>query len=299
MAEQKETTEKEWTGRTGGTGWVQRSLIAGFRFLDLRFYYAIVSVVVVFYMLFNHKGYLSIYRLYRRRFHYSPVKSFFYVYRNHFAFGQIIIDRFAVYAGKRFDFEVHGQDVFDALTSAPDGFVQLGSHVGNCEIAGYLLTFRNKRFNALVYAGETETVMQNRNRVFADRNVRLIPVKSDMSHIFLLNEALADGEAVGMPADRMFGSSKSVECTFFGEKMRFPIGPFMLAVGRDVAATAFFVMKTSVKKYDIFVVRIDVDKQQPKREQIRQMAQQFASELERMVRKYPTQWFNYYEFWEQ
>ena len=73
----------------------------------------------------------------------------------------------------------------------------------------------------------------------------------------------------------------------------------MLAVGRDVAATAFFVMKTSVKKYDIFVVRIDVDKQQPKREQIRQMAQQFASELERMVRKYPTQWFNYYEFWEQ
>lgn len=278
---------------------MQRSLIVGFRFLSLRIYYAIVAVVVVFYMLFNHKGYLSMYHFYRRRFNYPPVKSFLYVYRNHYAFGQIIVDRFAAYAGKRFGFEVDGQEMLDELTSASEGFVQLGSHVGNCEIVGYLLTFRNKRLNALIFGGETQTVMQNRNRMFADRNVNLIPVKGDMSHIFLLNDALGRGEVVGMPADRMFGSTKSVECRFFGATARFPIGPFLLAVQRDVDATALFVMKESAKKYKVYVRKISADRRLSKKERIAAMGQQFADELERIVRAYPTQWFNYYEFWEQ
>lgn len=278
---------------------MQRSLIVGFRFLSLRIYYAIVAVVVVFYMLFNHKGYLSMYHFYRRRFNYPPVKSFLYVYRNHYAFGQIIVDRFAAYAGKRFGFEVDGQEMLDELTSASEGFVQLGSHVGNCEIVGYLLTFRNKRLNALIFGGETQTVMQNRNRMFAGRNVNLIPVKDDMSHIFLLNDALGRGEVVGMPADRMFGSTKSVECRFFGATARFPIGPFMLAVQRDVDATALFVMKESAKKYKVYVRKISADRRLSKKERIAAMGQQFADELERIVRAYPTQWFNYYEFWEQ
>jgi predicted LPLAT superfamily acyltransferase len=30
-----------------------------------------------------------------------------------------------------------------------------------------------------------------------------------------------------------------------------------------------------------------------------QMAQNFADRLETIVRRYPTQWFNYFDFWEQ
>lgn len=141
--------------------------------------------------------------------------------------------------------------------------------------------------------------MQNRNRMFAGRNVNLIPVKDDMSHIFLLNDALGRGEVVGMPADRMFGSTKSVECRFFGATARFPIGPFLLAVERDVDATALFVMKESAKKYKVYVRKISADRRLSKKERIAAMGQQFADELERIVRAYPTQWFNYYEFWEQ
>jgi len=35
------------------------------------------------------------------------------------------------------------------------------------------------------------------------------------------------------------------------------------------------------------------------REQMSQMAQNFAENLEEIVRKYPTQWFNYFDFWKQ
>ena len=71
--------------------------------------------MVPFYMLFHHQGYLASYRFYRYRFKMSSWKAFGYVYLNHFRFGQIIVDRFASYAGHRFRFEVVGQETFDKL----------------------------------------------------------------------------------------------------------------------------------------------------------------------------------------
>lgn len=278
---------------------MQRSLIAGFRILNLRVYYAVVAVVIVFYMAFSHKSYLSIYHFFRRRFGFSPVKSFFYVYRNHFAFGQVVVDRFAVYAGKKFQVETDGQELADKLQEAEEGFVQMSAHVGNCELAGYLLVSAKKRLNALIFGGETQTVMQNRNRIFAHQNVRLIAVKPDLSHIFMLNDALANGEAVSILADRTFGSQKTVSVPFFGEEARLPMGPFLLAVDRGVEAAAFFVMKESAGKYKIRVRSITADRSLPRRRQIEETARNFAAELERVVRDYPTQWFNYYEFWKQ
>ncbi len=42
------------------------------------------------------------------------------------------------------------------------------SHIGNYEIAGYSLPTEEKRFNALVFGGEKESVMTNRNRLFKE-----------------------------------------------------------------------------------------------------------------------------------
>ena len=44
---------------------------------------------------------------------------------------------------------------------------------------------------------------------------------------------------------------------------------------------------------------LEVDRNASKREQLQQLAQSFASNLEDIVRLYPTQWYNYYDFWNQ
>lgn len=237
------------------------------------------------------------YRFFRKRFGYGRVKSFWNVFKNHLKFGQVILDRFAVYAGKRFKFIIEGGELFDHLAKQPSGFVQLSSHVGNYEMAGYSLVSHDKRFNAVVYAGETATVMRNRAAMFAPNNMRMILVGNDMSHIFALNQALGDGEIVSVPGDRIFGSPRYVECDFFGDAARFPMGPFAMAIQRDVPLLAVFVMKISTMGYKIYVRKIDADAALSRKERIEAAAKSFASELEAIVRQYPTQWFNYYDFW--
>ena len=289
----------EWSGKTDGQPWMQRSLIGMFRVLPLWLLYGFMALVVPFYMIFNRKGYRAMYGFFRERLGYGRWKSFWSVYANHFRFGQIILDRFGVYAGKKYQFITEGQELMDALENRPEGFLLLSSHVGNYEIAGYSLKPKNKRFNALVYAGETATVMENRQRLLTQNNMSMILVKEDLSHLFAINTALDNGEMVSMPADRIFGSQKNVECQFFGAKANFPLGAFAMAVQKDVPVLAVFVMKEGMKRYHAYVKEVVCDRQAGKREQMAQLAQSFAECLETIVRCYPTQWFNYFDFWKQ
>ena len=289
----------EWSGKTDGQPWMQRSLIAMFRVLPLWLLYGVMALVVPFYMIFNKKGYRAMYDFFHDRLGYDEWQSFLSVYANHFKFGQTILDRFGVYAGKKYQFFTEGQELMDELEKHPEGFVLLSSHVGNYEIAGYSLKPKRKKFNALVFAGETATVMENRKRVLSQNNMSVILVKEDLSHLFALNAALDNGEIVSMAADRIFGSQKSVECHFFDAKANFPLGAFAMAVQKNVPVLAVFVMKEGMKRYYAYVEEVMCDRHASKREQMEQLAQSFAKRLETVVRLYPIQWFNYYDFWKQ
>jgi predicted LPLAT superfamily acyltransferase len=56
-------------------------------------------------------------------------------------------------------------------------------------------------------------------------------------------------------------------------------------------------MKTGAKKYQIYVTPLHYDKQQTRKEQIRQLSQAYVTELEKRVLQYPTQWYNFFDFW--
>ncbi len=289
---------KKWSGKTGGATWMQKSLILLFRWINIRFLYAVMSIVILFYMLFNRAGYLSQYNFFHKILKYPVIKSFCHVYLNHYKFGQIILDRFAVYAGCKYEFSIIGNEHFVELVNGHDAFLMLSSHVGNYELCGYHLKVDKKKMYALVYAGETETVMQNRVSMFAGKNINMIPVKADMSHLFAVNSALSDGDIVSMPGDRCVGSQKVVNCKFFGRDAKFPCGPFVTALQRELPVLPIFVMKEGVKRYSIYVYRIDSPAVGSRIEKMEKMAQEFASILESVVSKYPAQWFNYYDFWQ-
>lgn len=292
-----ESEKKEWAGTTYGNQWMHRNLIASLRFMDVRLLYLFAYVFIVPVCLVLNPSYGIIYRYFRRRFGYSPLKAFWKTYVNHCRFSEVVIDKFAMFAGKRFRVDVVGREVFDRLETAEPGFMQLSSHIGNFEMAGYSLRTKQKQMNALVFGGEKATVMAERSKLFRGGHIRMIPVKGDMSHLFEINNALANNEIVSMPADRVFGSPKTIGLEFLGKEARFPIGPFQTATMRELDVVAINVMKTSVKGYTAYVTPLVYDKTAPRKEQVRQLAGSYVAELERMVRKYPTQWYNYFEFW--
>ena len=287
-----------WSGRTDGLPWMIRSLVVVMKVVDRRAIYFLMAFVVPFYMLFNRKGRKVTYRFFHERLGYGPIKSFFKVYANHFRFGQVIIDRYAAYAGKKFRFRIDGNEEFLALMNSEGGFVQLSSHIGNYEMVGYSLTSDKKRINGLFYGGESDVMMEFRRRILSMHNVELIEVDGSMSHIFQMNAALDRGEIISMTGDRMLGSGKSLACSFMGSTARFPMGPFALAVQKDVPALAVFSMRDKGGVYAVSVRRIESDPSQPMRARMAAMAQAFAGLMEETIRRYPTQWFNYYDFWQ-
>ncbi|MDR1343491.1 MAG: lysophospholipid acyltransferase family protein [Prevotellaceae bacterium] len=297
------TKSRTWKGNTGGGFLGQQGLIVLLRIASIGSLYFIMALVVPFYMLFSRKSYRAMYRFFRVRLGYSGWKSFIGTYKNHFAFGQVILDRFAVFAGRKniFEVEIIGNEHFLRLSGGSKGFVVAGSHVGNFEISGYLLHSEGKAINALVYSGETETVLKNRSKVLMGNNIRIIPVADDMSHLFAVHAALQRGEAVSMSCDRSLGASKVVTCDFFNGSADFPLGAFALAAHFDVEVLAVFVMKESGKKYKVHVKPLSPAAShgggQAKRVEAEGYARSFAKELEAIVRQYPTQWFNYHEFW--
>lgn len=278
---------------------MQRTLVKLFRFIPLPVFYGAAALVVPFYMLFDRRGYKASYRFFRRRLGRNPFRSFCNVYANEFRLGQVVMDRFALYAGRRFDLVFEDESVFRQLESEAPGFVQVSCHAGNYELAGYSLRVPEKHMYVLVYQGETDTVMQHRAAMFRQSNIEMVPVREDLSHLFTLNAALLEGNIVSMPGDRIFGSQKSIACPFFGAPARFPAGPFLLAAQRSVAMLAVFVMKEGMRRYRIFTRRLGAEQDAglPVRSRAEALAAEFAACTEHIVRRYPTQWFNFYDFW--
>jgi len=274
---------------------MQRTLIRLFRVLPLGVLYGCMALVIPFYMLFG-KGYRASYRFFRDRIGYRPLKAFVHVYLNEFEFGKVVLDRFAAFAGKRFRMDVPRIDLFESLCREKEGFIQLSSHAGNYEMVGFSLK-SPKPLNALVFGGETATVMEHRAALFGASNVRMVPASEDLSHVFALNNALADGEVVSLPGDRIFGSQKAVECLFFGQKAKFPAGPFVLAVQRNVPVLMICSMKEGRRRYKVHLERLPEPSGETRQERIQSLADAYAAALEDVVRRYPDQWYNFYDFW--
>lgn len=288
----------QWQGTTYGNGWMHKWLIRLLRYTDTRVLYAFAAIFIVPVCLVVNPAQRITYRYFRDRCGMSWLRAVIKTYVNFYMFAQVVIDKFAMYAGRKFKTEIEGYDYFLTLAGKEGGFIQLSAHIGNYEIAGYTLTAEKKRFNALVFAGEKESVMRNRNRMFGDRNIRMIAIKPDMSHIFLINNALSDGETVSMPADRVIGSQKTMAVTLLGKEAHLPAGPFTVATMRGLPVIAVNVMKTAHDTYKIYVTPLRYDLSAPRRQQARQLADAYAAEIGRMMTMYPEQWYNYFDFWQ-
>lgn len=276
---------------------MHRWLIGSLRVIDVRLLYAFASLFIVPVCLVTNASRRTAYHYFRRRQGYGRLRAAWSTYTNHCKFAQVVIDRFALFAGKHFDVKVEGLEHFTALSEAEPGFMLLSAHVGCYEVAGFTLVADKKQFNALVFGGEKGTVMEGRRHGFERNHINIIPVQPDMSHLFKVNEVLASNEIVSMPADRVIGSPKTIGVSILGSEAKLPMGPFSVATMRSLDVLAVNVMKSSAKGYTAYVTPLPYDKEAPRRQQMQQLADGYAAELERRLRQYPTQWYNFFEFW--
>lgn len=293
------TTSGKWKGVTGGGSFGQKSLIFLFRHCNVRVGYALMYVAIPFYMLFGVRPRRALMHYFKMVYGYGFWKSLICCWHTYNNFGKVLLDRFAVFAGQKDKFHVEkdGVELFDELMVQPGGFMMVGSHTGNFEICGYLLRQDIKKIYALVFGGEGEALQRQRFAQLSQNNVEMVPVADDMSHLFLINEALQEGGIVSMPADRIFGSAKCITCKFGGAEADFPVGPFSVAAIRGVPVLAVFVFRLSTYRYKVIVRRIEADENiRPSKLKAESMTKQYVSLLEQQVAEHKCQWFNFFEF---
>jgi predicted LPLAT superfamily acyltransferase len=291
------TDERQWQGKTDGTPWMHRTLISMFKFIPLPVMYFFMSFTIPYYLIAHRKERRAIYHYFRRRQGYSRLKASWHTIANHYVFGAVVMDKFASYAGRKFKITVENMDIFRKYAFSDKGFVMLTAHVGNGEICGYSLK-APKRMNVLAYGGEAETISQSRSRILTSNNIRLIPTDDDMEYLFVIRNALDDGEILSLHADRVYGSSKTVSARLLGSSADLPVGPFAVSLMGEVPALTVFAVKKSLNSYKIFIENVDGGAADaPMNERAAAMAQSYCNNLGKVLRQHPNQWFNYYEFW--
>lgn len=278
---------QEWSGQTGGTHWMQRALVGIIRRTDIRVAYAMMHLWLIWYILVRRTERHGAYVFHRRRGR-SRFQAALDVYRSFYHFGQAIIDRFAVYAGQRFEVVVDDRDLYYGRVHAKDGFIMLFSHVGNTEMAGYFLDTPDKRMHVIVYGGESPVVTAHRAQVMERNNIDLITVQpNDLSHIYRINEVLQHGDVLAIAADRKTGDATTT-CLFMGAEAHFPSGPFRICQVVKQPVLLIFVTKQNAGTYRVYSEQLQPDKD---------IAARYAQAMERVALAHPYEWFNFYDFW--
>lgn len=299
MAQQ---TEVQWTGKTGGGNFGQRFVLGCLKSIKVTVLYPVLPLVVPVYCVVNHKAFGCIYRYFKEIHHFSGWKSFWKTIQNHLIFGQVVLDRFAVLAGntEQFHLEIENEDILDRLLDQPGGFIIAGSHIGHFELTGHCIHQNKKQVNAVIFGGEGAVIKQHRSDSFTQNNIRLVPVEEDLSHLFIIKEALENGEIVTILCDRIWGSNKTLTVNFLGKEAKFPLGTFLLAAQLQVPVVSIVNTKVRGRHYHSTVQPLpSPDPSLPIRKQSEQIAAAYAQSLESVLRKHPEQWFNYFDFWER
>lgn len=290
-----------WQGKSRGNKSGYRIFVCVLKNFGVSPAYFMLRFVVVYFFLFSYKSSRHLFNFYHRRIGYSYLKSITYIYKNYLQLGQSLIDKVVVMSGLKnsFTFNFDGEENLRKIAALQGGGILLSAHIGNWDIAGHLLKRIETTINIVIYDGEYQKIKEYLDSVTGKRHVNVIVIKNDLSHIYSINEAIKKNELVCMHADRFLEGNKTLTAEFCGGKARFPMGPFLLASKFKVPVSFVFAVKESNLHYHFYASGIKEYGHLKKDIVMQEMLNDFALEMDNKVKRYPEQWFNYYDFWQQ
>ena len=224
------------------------------------------------------------------------------IFKNYYLFGQVIIDKTVILGGfnHKLKLNLEGKE---HLLQMQDGGILISGHIGNWEVGGQVLNFLDRKINILVFDAEKQAIKNYMSDTLTKRNVNIIEIHDDFSHLFEIKNALENKEIIALHGDRFIRGNKTVKIPFLGKPALFPLGPWQMAAVFRKPVSFVFAVKETRNSYRFFATAIkvitNIDNRRNRDEMIVLSIKDYVGELEKMVRKYPLQWYNYYDFWKQ
>ena len=287
-----------WSGQSKDFALGYRVFIWLLKNLGVSAGYVLLIFVAFWYFLFDRKAIKASMFYYREIHNQSWWQARKNTYISFYRIGQVLLDKVALLSNftKRFTFSFDGEHLLRQMAAENRGGILLSAHVGNWEIAGQLLQRLDVPVNIVMFDNEYQSIKQLLNSVMEERSFKTIVIKDDFSHLIAMHKAIKNKEFICIHGDRFIerNKDKTEIINFMGEDARFPRGPFELTARFKIPYIFVYGFKETNKHYSFYAFRgpentgnhLDIIKE-------------YTKNLEKMVYRYPKQWFNFYEFWER
>jgi len=201
--------------------------------------------------------------------------------------------------------DYHPTGVMENIAQQQRGAVFIGSHLGNLEVCRALSQGRyNTPINVLVFTENAVKFNQILQQVNPNVSVNLVQLTDIGPELAIsLKEKVDQGEIIVIVGDRTSISvaGRVIYAPFLGVPAPFSQGPFILAALLACPVYWLFCLKDKSRYQVIFEhVSDGISLPRKQREQVlTSLVEQYASRLSYHAARYPLQWFNFYDFWQQ
>lgn len=304
--------------------WWNKKEKAGFFLLKLTLYLVIILpafilkivifIVTLFYYIVNkeERNNIATYRNNLKKYFNGEVKeilSHTSVFSNFYAFSESICDKIAVWKGKieyndlvfaNIEY-LHNELSFGFGDINKSGQILLVSHFGNIEVLRAISRhIKETKIAILVYQKNSQTFANIINEI-SKTDLKAYDVEDlSIDKMLELSELLKNGCHIGIMADRVsINDKKNIKVKFLGQDCYLPTGAFILAGLLKCPVTTIWCEKIN-GKYNIELEKIadNIILSRNKEESVRKYVEQYVSILEKHVKNNPSQWFNFYNFWQ-
>jgi KDO2-lipid IV(A) lauroyltransferase len=193
-----------------------------------------------------------------------------------------------------------GRKTFEKALERGKGILLVTPHFGNWELGGALLSSQGYSLNVVSLVTPDPAMMALREKVREKLGIRHIYVGKKEGPLQMLGilDALRRNEIVAMLCDRD-SSTTPVTVDLFGFPFVVPTGPVVLGMLTGTTLIPSFVIHRR-GKYEAFIgkpILVNGAGKKGRNEIIREKTAELTREFERVISRFPDQWYNFYPAW--
>ncbi len=279
-----------------GSGWSIKLVFTLYKLFGYKFTYFLMFPVTFFYFIFasNVKKALKIY--YKK----LDIEFTNKIYYKHlFTFAMCMVDRFISKEDcASYSFTYEGGDFIK--TRVDNGSILLLSHFGGWSVTNCKILSDNT-INIVMKEVILDSIKKIEDSIEQPlSNIKIIDQGANPLEVSIkIANAISNKESVAFMADRALDSRFEQKVKFLGEEASFNTNPFKVAYKTKTPLTLVFVISSGLQKYHIRSKEILVDFEADEKKAVTQALEQYVASFEDVVKEYPNQWFNLYDFWKK
>ena len=278
-----------------GSGWSIKLVFNLYRIFGYKFIYYLMYPVSLFYALVSTNVKVALKDYYR---HLGIEMSFYRYFQHSRIFAVTMVDRFITKADPAsYKFVYDNPD--RPLEIFSNSTILMLSHFGGWAASSNASRSTNV-MNIVMQEAMKDTIKSIEDEIGYKDTQKIIDIsKGPIAVSIAIANALMQNEVVAIMADRASNPNATISVDFLGEEALFNKNPFQIAYKMKKPLVAYFVMLTGMQEYKIEFIEIDVDYDKKASIAIEEAVLTYVQKYEEVVKRYPEQWFNLYDFWKK